>query len=109
MYRPGGEWQIFGSATFDLASTALRPAGWTSADAAGFPITPLLLRGDEANIGVIRHPLRFTIQSEKIRNTYVWPATHRTNIGTSSTSLPPMGQLFRLKVSSRPAGSHTTP
>lgn len=108
VYRPGGAWQIFGSATFDLASTALRPAGWTSADAAGLPILPLLLRGDEANTGVIHHPLRFTIQSSKIRNTYVWPATHLVNIGTSSASLPPMGQLFRLKSSFAIPTSATT-
>jgi hypothetical protein len=96
---PVANWDIFGSASFDLRSDALRPAGWTSADAAGFPILPLLLRADEASSGAIRHALRFTITSSKIRNTYVWPARHLTSNGTSSTDLPPMGQAFRLKAS----------
>lgn len=99
VYRPGGAWQIFGSATFDLTKTDLRPEGWTSADAAGFPILPLLLREEEARLGAIGHALRFTIQSSKIRTSFIWPATHFTTSGTSSTSLPPMGQLFRLKAS----------
>jgi hypothetical protein len=94
-----GSWDIFGSASFDLRSNALRPADWTSADAAGFPILPLLLRADEANSGTIRHALRFTIESSKIRNSYVWPARHFTSNGTLSQSLPPMGQLFRIKAS----------
>lgn len=107
VYRPGGAWQIFGSATFDLDATAMRPSTWTSADAAGFPILPLLIRGDEANAGAIQHPLRFTIQSEKIRDEFIWPATHQTN-GPSGTSFPPMGQLFRLKASfTIPASANT--
>lgn len=93
-----GGWDIFGSATWDLRSNALRAAGWTSADAAGFPILPLLLKADEASSGTIKHALRFTIQSSKIRAQYVWPARHLTGNGTSQ-SLPPMGQLFRLKAS----------
>lgn len=96
---PTTNWDIFGSASFDLRSNALRPAGWTSADAAGFPILPLLLRADEASSGTIAHALRFTITSSKIRSTYVWPARHLTTNGTSSTDLPPMGQAFRLKAS----------
>jgi hypothetical protein len=96
-YLTGGVWNIFGSAAFDLRSNALRPADWTSADAAGFPILPLLLRADEASTGTIRHALRFTIASNKIRVAYVWPARHLTSNGTTSTNLPPMGQLFRLK------------
>jgi len=95
----GGGWDIFGSAMFDLRSTKLRPDGWTSADAAGFPIMPLLLRADEATAGQISHALRFTIQSSKIRNAPIWPARHFTTNGTTSTNLPPMGQLFRLKAS----------
>jgi hypothetical protein len=96
---PSAHWDIFGSASFDLRSNALRPAGWTSADAAGFPILPLLLRADEASSGTIRHALRFTITSSKIRNAYSWPARHLTTNGTSSTDLPPMGQAFRLQAS----------
>ncbi|MDP9035074.1 MAG: hypothetical protein M3O50_09725 [Myxococcota bacterium] len=94
-----GGWDIYGSASFDLRSSKLRPDGWTSADAAGFPILPLLLRADEASAGAIRHALRFTIQSNKIRVAYTWPARHLTSNGTASTLLPPMGQLFRLKAS----------
>ena len=99
VYGTGGTWQPFGSAHWDLRSTALRPDTWTSADAAGFPILPLLLRADEASTGEIQHALRFTIQSSKIRTSYVWPATHGTTNGTAAPSLPPMGQLFRLKAS----------
>jgi len=94
-----GGWDIFGSSTFDLNSNALRPADWTSADAAGFPILPLLLLESEASSGEIRHALRFTIDSSSIRNQYVWPARHLTSNGTLSANLPPMGQLFRIKAS----------
>jgi hypothetical protein len=105
---PSGGWDIFGSATFDLRSNALRPKDWSSADAAGFPLTPLLLKASEASTGVIRHALRFTIDSSAIRNEYVWPARHLTTNGTLSTNLPPMGQLFRLKASFViPAGAST--
>ena len=99
-YKPSsGTWNIFGSAQFDLRSNALRPVEWSSADAAGFPILPLLLRADEASTGVIKHALRFTIASNKIRPTYVWPARHITTNGQNIASQPPMGQLFRLKAS----------
>jgi hypothetical protein len=99
-YSPAaGTWNIYGSAAFDLRSNALRPLDWSSADAAGFPILPLLLRADEASTGTIAHALRFTIGTNKIRRAYVWPARHLTVNGTTSTSLPPMGQLFRLKAS----------
>lgn len=97
--RPGGGWDVLSTATWDLGSSALRPAGWTSADAAGFPVLPLLLRADEAAGGVIRHALRVTIPSGEIRTSYTWPARHLTRNGTSSTSLPEMGQLFRLRAS----------
>ncbi|HEY0467229.1 MAG TPA: hypothetical protein VGC79_23675 [Polyangiaceae bacterium] len=93
-----GGWDIFGAAYFDLKSNALRPAGWTSADAAGFPILPLLLRADEASAGSIRHALRFTIDSSKIRAQFSWPARHKTGNATSA-ALPPMGQAFRIKSS----------
>lgn len=96
---PKGGWDIFGSAYFDLHSNALRPAGWTSADAAGFPILPLLLRADEASSGTITHALRFTIDSDHIRQQYIWPARHLTTNGTMSMNQPPMGQAFRIKSS----------
>jgi hypothetical protein len=105
---PAGGWDIFGSAMFNLRSNALRAKDWSSADAAGFPMTPLLLKANEASTGVIRHALRFTIDSSAIRNEYVWPARHLTTNGTLSMSLPPMGQLFRLKASFViPAGAST--
>lgn len=93
----GGGWDVLSTAAFDLNSNALRPAGWTSADAAGFPIMPLLLRADEASSGEINHALRFTIQSSKIRAAYVWPARHLTSNGGTASSKPAMGQLFRLR------------
>jgi len=95
---PKSGWDIFGAAYFDLKSNALRPSGWTSADAAGFPILPLLLRADEASSGMIRHALRFTIESSKIRKEFTWPARHLTGSASSAT-LPPMGQAFRIKAS----------
>jgi hypothetical protein len=109
VYEPSsGTWNIFGSASFDLNSDALRPDGWSSADAAGFPILPLLLKASEASSGTIKHALRFTIDTSKIRTSYIWPARHLTTNGTSSTTLPQMGQLFRLKASYPiPAGTHT--
>jgi hypothetical protein len=97
--RSDGGWDILSSAQFDLSSNAMRPADWTSSDAAGLPVFPLLLRADEASAGAIQHALRFTIQSSKIRNAYVWPATHRTSNGDASLAKPPMGQRFRLKAS----------
>jgi len=100
VYSPApGTWNIYGSAMFDLRSNALRPQNWSSSDAAGFPILPLLVRADEASSGEIRHALRFTIRSNKIRSEYTWPARHRTWNGSMSPNLPPMGQLFRLKAS----------
>jgi len=107
-YLTAGTWNIYGAAGFDLASNDLRPDGWTSADAAGFPILPLLIRADEAAAGEIKHALRFTIETDKIRTSYTWPARHLTGNGTASTSLPQMGQLFRLKASYViPAGAST--
>ncbi len=80
-------------ATFDLASDQLRPAGWTSADAAGLPIFPGLVRFDEVQAGFIGHAIRFTVHNTN--NTYLWPARH--NAGIADASLPPMGARFRLK------------
>lgn len=82
-------------AIFDLASDALRPAGWTSADAAGLPIFPGLVRWDEVQAGFIGHAIRFT--THNTNDTYIWPARHHA--GIADPSLPPMGARFRLKVS----------
>ena len=92
--QPDGSWQAFGGARFDLASHALRPAGWTSADAAGLPILPGLVRYEEIAAGVIPHALRFT--AERTQEAYVWPARHEASDDTDPT-VPPMGQRFRLK------------
>jgi hypothetical protein len=96
-YSPSsGTWNLYGTFTWDLRSNALRTDTWTSADAAGFPIMPLLLRADEASTGTITHAMRVTFGNSKIRSTYLWPARHSANSGTSPL-LPPMGQLFRLR------------
>ncbi len=80
-------------AIFDLNSDALRPAGWTSADAAGLPILPGLVRYDEVQAGAIDHAIRFTAVCTRDR--YVWPARHKA--GVSNPDCPPMGARFRLK------------
>ncbi len=81
-------------AIWNLDSNALRPAGWTSADAAGLPILPGLVRYDEVQSGVITHAIRMT--AEATDTSYIWPARHEA--GTSSNpDLPPMGARFRLK------------
>jgi hypothetical protein len=92
----GRSWNAKSGATFDLASNGLRPAGWTSADAAGLPILPGLIRYDEAVSGRIAHALRFT--ARVTRKSYVWPARHRASYHDSA-KLPPMGQRFRLRSS----------
>jgi len=94
--QPGGGWRAGSGAVFDLASHALRPAGWTSADAAGLPILPGLVRYDEVAAGAIRHAIRFT--APRTRRAYVWPARHFASSQTDP-ALPPMGQRFRLKAS----------
>jgi hypothetical protein len=75
-----------------LNSDALRPAGWTSADAAGLPILPLLANYDQAASGVMDHAIRVTAACTS--QSYVWPARHQA--GQSNTSCPPMGTRFRL-------------
>ena len=91
-----GHWRAGSGATWDMASNALRPAGWTSADAAGLPILPGLVRFDEVAAGTIAHALRFT--TNHTREAYIYPARHEAGQSTS-TSLPPMGLRVRLKAS----------
>ncbi|MEO8140275.1 MAG: hypothetical protein ABI742_11545 [Gemmatimonadota bacterium] len=96
-YPQGNAWHAGSGAIFDLGSNALRPAGWTSADAAGLPIFPGLVRYDEVvEQGVIRHALRFTAQYS--RRGYIAPARHYASSDTSS-GRPPMGMRVRLKAS----------
>ncbi|MFO1462756.1 MAG: hypothetical protein U1F66_03195 [bacterium] len=91
----GPGWQAFSGAIFDLNSNALRPDGWTSADAAGLPILPGLVRYDEAvERGQIRHALRFTANTTQ--QAYVHPATHEAG-ATTDAKAPPMGLRVRLK------------
>jgi hypothetical protein len=90
-----GSWWYAGSgAVFDLHDHALRPEGWTSADAAGLPILPGLVRYDEVASGQITHAIRFT--APQTQRAYVWPARHFASSLTGG-DYPPMGQRFRLK------------
>ena len=92
--RVGGRWTAGSGAIWDLRSNRLRPAGWTSADAAGLPILPGLARYDEVARGRIDHALRFTVS--RTRRAYVWPARHVASSATDP-ALPPMGLRLRLK------------
>jgi hypothetical protein len=89
-----GTWQAGSGAIFNLKSNALRPTTWTSADAAGLPILPGLVRFDEVASGEIKHAVRFTVT--QTRNTFIWPARHKASSLTGQ-QYPPMGQRFRLK------------
>lgn len=93
--RDGGtRWTAGSGAIFDLRSNKLRPAGWTSADAAGLPILPGLARYPDVAKGSIDHALRFT--AERTRRAYVYPARHYAS-DDSDAALPPMGLRVRLK------------
>lgn len=90
----GTGWDAASGARFDLRSNELRPAGWTSADAAGLPIFPGLIRYEEVAAGHIAHAIRFTAVSTQ--QAYVWPARHFAS-SITDTDVPPMGQRFRMK------------
>ena len=92
----GGHWEASSGAVWDLRSNALRPAGWTSADAAGLPVLPGLARYDEAQSGVITHALRMTVG--QTQQGYILPATHWASSYTDPNR-PPMGLRLRLKAS----------
>ncbi len=92
-YNPGGSTAVSG-AIWNLNSDALRPAGWTSADAAGLPILPGLVRYDEVLSGSITHAIRMTAQVTD--TSYLWPARHEAG-SAANPNLPPMGARFRLK------------
>lgn len=91
-----GRWHAGSGATWSLRSDALRPDGWTSADAAGLPILPGLLRWSEVRDGTIDHAIRFT--TDETAAAHLWPARHDASSNSSST-LPPMGARFRLSAS----------
>jgi hypothetical protein len=90
--KSGSSWSGGSGATWDLHSNALRPAGWTSADAAGLPIFPGLVRHEEVDTGSIKHALRFTAPDTC---GYIYPARHLT--APDCSNLPPMGLRVRLK------------
>lgn len=91
-----GKWLAGSGATWKLGSNDLRPRGWTSADAAGFPLLPGLLRYEETIDGSIDHAIRFTTNITD--RSYLWPARHQAG-GVSDPAYPPMGARFRLKAS----------
>lgn len=95
--RPSGsQWTAASGARFDLRSNDLRPLGWTSADAAGLPIFPGLVRYEEVAAGEIRHAIRVTFS--RTQRGYILPATHFASSDTDP-DLPPMGLRLRLKES----------
>src|SRR3982751_5334589 len=95
-FPQAASWNADAGAIYNLKSNALRPSTWTSADAAGLPIMPGLVRYDEIAAGEIRHALRFTVpQTQKA---YVWPARHYAS-SLTDPRYPRMGERFRLKAS----------
>ena len=94
--RAGAGWDAGSGAVFDLRSSRLRPEGWTSADAAGLPIFPLLARFEEVSAGRIDHALRVTVP--RTQRGYIHPATHLAST-SDDPRLPPMGLRLRLKAS----------
>ena len=101
--RKGMGWEAGSGAVFNLRSNALRPEGWTSADAAGLPIFPLLVRYPEVHAGRIDHALRVTVA--RTQRGYIHPATHFAS-SSSDPSLPPMGLRLRLRASYSLASFH---
>jgi hypothetical protein len=96
LHHTASGWTAGSGAIWNLRSNKLRPAGWTSADAAGLPILPGLARWADAATGAINHALRFT--AERTRQAYIYPARHFASSDTDP-SLPPMGLRVRLKAS----------
>jgi hypothetical protein len=95
----GGNWEASNGAKFNLNTNGLRPAGWTSGDAAGLPMFPALVRFDECERGMVEHAMRIVVKRTRY-NHYIYPATHYASYATNtSTNLPSMGQRLRLKSS----------
>lgn len=90
----GGQWRAGSGAVWSLRSNRLRPDGWTSADAAGLPILPGLLRWNEVEAGSVDHAIRFT--TDITSRHHVWPARHDAG-SRASLAYPPMGARFRLR------------
>ncbi len=100
-YPISGGWKAGSGAIYDLSSNKLRPAGWTSADAAGLPILPGLVTYAEVKSGHIDHAIRVTVPNSQAA--YLWPARHQAS-DSHNTALPPMGLRLRLKASVNVAG-----
>jgi len=94
--RRNGRWTAGSGAVFSLTSNRLRPNGWTSADAAGLPILPGLLRWSEVRSGHVNHAIRFTTDITDAR--HIWPARHDAS-SVHNHNYPPMGARFRLRMS----------
>ncbi|MEX8510760.1 MAG: hypothetical protein AB3X37_08405 [Leptothrix ochracea] len=99
-YQVAGQWKSYSTAAWDLGSLAMRPKGWTSADAGGLPILPLLARIDEADVGEIHHALRVTFRDGVLDNKFVWPAGHTA--GNAVNHGIPLGAVMRLKADFQP-------
>ncbi len=92
----GSGWQASNGAQFNLNSNALRPLGWTSADAAGLPMFPALVRYDECERGMVEHAVRLVVYRTRVGPIY--PARHQASVGdTTDPNIPAMGQRLRLK------------
>ncbi len=90
-------WQASNGAKFNLNTNALRPAGWTSGDAAGFPMFSAIVRFDEAERGMVEHACRLVVK-RSLYNNYIYPATHYASASSNTLpNLPSMGQRLRLK------------
>ena len=100
-HKDGTTWYAGSGATWNLKTNSLRPSGWTSADAAGLPILPGLLRYDEILAGRVDHAIRFTTNVTDKR--FIWPARHQAG-SVNNLSYPPMGARFRLKKGYSTAG-----
>ncbi|MDB5799222.1 MAG: hypothetical protein JWL63_161 [Rhodocyclales bacterium] len=105
-YKVTGQWYAYSTAAWNLNSNAMRPDTWTSGDAAGLPILPLLVRADEATANDIRHAFRVTFRDSVLANTYVWPARHKA--GGATTNGIPFGSRLRLSNSFVIPSSWTT-
>jgi len=101
LQRSGSGWKAGSGAIWNLRRPKLRPAGWTSADAAGLPIMPGLLSYDEVKSGSVDHAIRFTTNVTDA--SYVWPARHAAS-NVHSAAYPPMGARFRLSAKYNPKG-----
>jgi hypothetical protein len=103
----GDHWEASSGAVFNLMSDQQRPDGWTSADAAGLPIFPGLVKYDEVASGAIHHAIRFTLTSPNVKPAYISPATHKVNSSGGQYSIP-FGGKIRLKANFDISGFSTT-